>query len=234
MPKDVLKYLNNINVDTRFVSLVDNKVYINNLRFSKFSKRKEKVFINRFPDFNVIRSKIFQKIYSRASKLLVKNIKPHQTIFILNGNGPLDFALYTVLEPYQRKYGIKIVKGDSMHEINNFPVDLVAKTLNLDDEVENILNNILNGEKIDLISAQECYWEDITNEEGTHKSIRLIYPLLNVPTSWIYSWLNIKSDNDSKDVLPRSLLNFLEEHVPDVRENIYKSALFVIENRIEN
>ena len=35
--KDVLKYLKIIGVDTRFVSYTPQKIYINNLRFSKFS-----------------------------------------------------------------------------------------------------------------------------------------------------------------------------------------------------
>ena len=40
--KDVLKYLKIIGVDTRFVSYTPDKIYINNLRFSKFSRTREK------------------------------------------------------------------------------------------------------------------------------------------------------------------------------------------------
>ena len=36
--KDVLKYLKIIGVDTRFISYTPQKIYINSLRFSKFSK----------------------------------------------------------------------------------------------------------------------------------------------------------------------------------------------------
>ena len=37
--KDVLKFLKIIGVDTRFISYTPQKIYINNLRFSKFSRR---------------------------------------------------------------------------------------------------------------------------------------------------------------------------------------------------
>ena len=48
--KDVLKYLKIIGVDTRFISYTPDKVYINNLRFSKFSRTREKTFNNQYPD----------------------------------------------------------------------------------------------------------------------------------------------------------------------------------------
>ena len=37
--KDVLKYLKIIGVDTRFISYTPEKIYINNLRFSRFSRK---------------------------------------------------------------------------------------------------------------------------------------------------------------------------------------------------
>ena len=37
--KDVLKYLKIIGVDSRFISYTPQKIYINNLRFSKFSRK---------------------------------------------------------------------------------------------------------------------------------------------------------------------------------------------------
>ena len=43
--KDVMKFLKRIGVDTRFVSFFDDgdiKLYIENLRFSKFSKKRRK------------------------------------------------------------------------------------------------------------------------------------------------------------------------------------------------
>ena len=42
--KDVLKFLKIIGVDTRFISYTPQKIYINNLRFSKFSRTREATF----------------------------------------------------------------------------------------------------------------------------------------------------------------------------------------------
>ncbi len=53
--------------------------------------------------------------------------------------------------------------------------------LTLDNEVESILGNILNGEKIEVISLKNKY--------DAENNIKLIYPLLNVPRSWLVSWL---------------------------------------------
>ena len=39
--KDVLKFLKIIGVDTRFISYTPERIYINNLRFSKFSRKRE-------------------------------------------------------------------------------------------------------------------------------------------------------------------------------------------------
>ena len=42
--KDVLKFLKIIGVDTRFVSYTAEKIYINSLRFSKFSRKRQSTF----------------------------------------------------------------------------------------------------------------------------------------------------------------------------------------------
>ena len=46
--EDVLKFLKIIGVDTRFISYTPNKIYINNLRFSKFSRKREKTFYKQY------------------------------------------------------------------------------------------------------------------------------------------------------------------------------------------
>ena len=69
--KDVLKYLKIIGVDTRFISYTPDKIYINNLRFSKFSRTREKTFNNQYQDIEVVRNKLFQKICSKSSKVLL-------------------------------------------------------------------------------------------------------------------------------------------------------------------
>ena len=55
---DVLKFLKIIGVDTRFVSYTPQKIYINNLRFSKFSRKREATFNNQYPEIEVVRSSL--------------------------------------------------------------------------------------------------------------------------------------------------------------------------------
>jgi hypothetical protein len=50
--KDVLKFLKIIGVDTRFISYTPQKIYINNLRFSKFSRKREATFKKQYPEIN--------------------------------------------------------------------------------------------------------------------------------------------------------------------------------------
>ena len=93
----------------------------------------------------------------------------------------------------------------------------------LDDEIESVVGNILNGEKIEVSSLKIKY--------DTENNLKLIYPLLNVRRSWLVNWLENQeheykySTNDSYAV---DLIEFFEGFIPDVRENILKSALYVI------
>ena len=95
--------------------------------------------------------------------------------------------------------------------------------LTLDNEVESILGNILNGEKIEVFSLKNRY--------DTENNLNLIYPLLNIPRSWIGSWLG-KLDYEYKytvnDSYAVDLMEFFEGFIPDVRENMLKSALYVV------
>lgn len=200
------------------MSILDKKVYINNLRFSRFSRRREERFLNRFSDFKVVRSKIFQKICMRASKVLSDSLNPQERIFVVKGATIYDYALYVILEPYRRKYGIEIILGDDISDSKNLNTDSIALSLTLDDEVENILKLILKGVKIELLSSKIEY-------EG----INLVYPLINIPRSWICSWLDVGEDKCEFSVIhdpSKDLLKFLEGIIPDIRENIYKSAYF--------
>jgi hypothetical protein len=51
--RDVLKYLKIIGVDTRFISYTPQKIYINNLRFSKFSES-----VKLLSTSNILKSKL--------------------------------------------------------------------------------------------------------------------------------------------------------------------------------
>ena len=120
--KDVLKYLKIIGVDTRFISYTPSKIYINNLRFSKFSKKRQETFNKQYPNIEVVRNSLFQKICSKSAKAL-SDIKPNSRVLVPKDNFMIDI----ILEPYTRKYGIKLVT-DGEH-------DLIVNPVILDDEV---------------------------------------------------------------------------------------------------
>jgi len=218
MNRDMVKFLQKKGVDTRFVSVMENEIFINNLKLSRFLRKKEEEFLNVYPEVKVVRSKIFQKICTRASRYLAHVICPKEKIFLVKKDDLFNFALHTVLEPYKRKYGIEIVFGEDINEAFDLNIDSIASTITLDHEVENILKLLLNGKKIELLSSKE-FLDDK----------KIIYPLINIPEAWIYSW----DENKPSEKLgqnyetPEDFLKFLEAIIPDVRENLYKSALFI-------
>ena len=131
--KDVLKYLKIIGVDTRFISYAPQKIYINNLRFSKFSRKRQETFNKQYPDIEVIRNSLFQKICSKSARTL-SDIEPNSRILIPEDN----FIIDIILEPYTRKYGVKLVRGGEY--------DLIANPVILDDRVNQIFSTIFSGE----------------------------------------------------------------------------------------
>jgi hypothetical protein len=221
--KELAKFLQIIGVDTRFVSIVGRHIFVNNQRFSRFSNKRQETFIKKFPNYSIIKSKIFQRICTRASRILANTLKPGEKIFIYDDDKCSKFILDVIMEPYTRKYDIKLYYGSLIEDGSKFDVDSIALPLTLDNEVENILGNILNGEKIEVFSLKNRY--DAKN------NLNLIYPLLNVPRSWIISWLG-KLDYEYKYTINESyavdLMEFFEGFIPDVRENMLKSALYVV------
>ncbi|WP_223791652.1 ATPase [Methanobacterium spitsbergense] len=225
--RDVIKFLHQIGVDTRFISIIDEHILINNQRFSRFSNKRQETFIKKFPSFSISRSKIFQKICTRASRILANSLKPGERIFIIENDKCSNFILDVIIEPYKRKYGIEIIYGNDLEDANKHNADSVALPLNLDDEVQKILGKILNGEKIEVYSLKNRY--------DTENNLKLIYPLINVPRSWLVSWLEkldfeYKYSNESTE---SDLIEFFEGFIPDVRENILKSALYVDKESIQ-
>ena len=93
--KDVLKFLKIIGVDTRFISYTPQKIYINNLRFSKFSRTREATFNKQYPEIKVVRNSLFQKICSKSSKHLAREIKPNSRILMPKDN----FIIEVLMEP---------------------------------------------------------------------------------------------------------------------------------------
>lgn len=203
--RDVLRYLKIIGVDTRFVSYTPDKIYINNLRFSKFSKSREKLFNNQYKNIQVVRSKLFQKICSKSSKILA-NIKPKDKILLPNTDSPVNDLMYIILEPYTRKYGIKLVlKGD---------YNLIANPLILDKQVNNIFSDIFKGNGIDFNRKKE----------------NTIYPLINISSQWINDFFENMGweilDKEPKN-LASEFMEFLEEVSPQYKENVLKATEFI-------
>ena len=204
--KDVLKYLKIIGVDSRFISYTPSKIYINNLRFSKFSRKRQETFNKQYPKIEVVRNSLFQKICSKSAKTL-SDIKPNSTILIPEDN----FMVDVILEPYTRKYGVKLVHdGD---------YDLIVNPVILDDKVNQIFSTIFAGVGIDF-----------------NKKDNEIYPLINVPLNWINSFLEMdgksKIKNVNNDEIASSFMEFLEDVAPQYRENVLKASEY-IEKKLE-
>ena len=200
--KDVLKFLKIIGVDTRFISYTPQKIYINNLRFSKFSRKRQETFNRQYPDIEVVRSSLFQKICSKSSKHLALESEPNSKVLMPKDN----FIVELLMEPYTRKYGIELVyEGE---------YDLAVNPVILDDEVNNIFSTIFKGEGI--------RFRDKSNE---------IYPLLNVPLDWINSFLEMDGQKtlqcENNDDMAISFSEFLEDVAPQYKENVLNASKFI-------
>lgn len=210
--KDVLKFLKIIGVDSRFVSYTPSKLYINNLRFSKFSRKREKTFYNQYPQIEVVRSSLFQKICSKSSKILA-NIKPNSKILISDEDNSLNKLVEIILEPYTRKYGVKLVySGD---------YDYVVNPLIQDDEVNEIFASLFKGEGINF------------NKEDNE-----LYPLRNIEKKWIndfleneeFETLENKNEKDEYVQLANSFMEFLADVAPQFRDNVLRASDYIEEN----
>ena len=202
--RDVLKYLKILGVDSRFISYTPEKIYINSLRFSRFSRKKEATFNGQYPEIEVVRNKLFQKICTKSSKHLALEIEPNSRILMPKDN----FLVELLMEPYTRKYGVKLVyEGDH---------DLAVNPLILDDQVNNIFEGIFNGEGLKF-----------TKREGE------IYPLVNISLDWINSFLEMDGQEliecENKDDLANSFSEFLEDVAPQYKDNVVSAAVFVRE-----
>ena len=203
--KDVLKFLKMIGVDTRYISYTPDKIYINNLRFSKFSRKRQDTFIKQYPEIKVIRSSLFQKICSKSSKKLSSQIKPNTKILMCDDN----YLISLILEPYTRKYGVRLVyEGD---------YDLKVNPLVLDDEVNNIFESIFKGEGL-----------------NPHHRDDEIYPLINVSLDWINSFLKMDGqktiEKQNQDEIANNFSEFLENTTPQYKDNVLKAAQYVRQN----
>lgn len=205
--RDVLKFLKIIGVDSRFISYTPEKIYINNLRFSKFSRKREATFNKQYPEIEVVRNKLFQKICSKSSRHLALEIEPNSKILMPEDN----FMIEILMEPYTRKYGVELVYSGEH--------DLKVNPIILDDEVNGIFEGIFKGEGLNF-----------------HHSDDEIYPLANVSLDWINSFLEMDGhelvENKNKNELATSFSEFLDDVAPQYKENVVKASEF-IEKKLE-
>ena len=205
--RDVLKYLKLIGVDSRFISYTPEKIYINNLRFSKFSRKREATFNKQYPEIKVVRNKLFQKICAKSSKHMALEIKPNSRILMPEDN----FMIEILMEPYTRKYGVELVYDGEY--------DLKVNPIILDDEVNNIFESIFEGDGLNF-----------------RRDDNEIYPLANVSLEWINSFLEMDGqkgfDCENKNELANSFSEFLEDVAPQYKENVVKASEY-IEKKLE-
>ena len=221
---DELRFLGKIGVDTRFLSVYHSSIFINNQRFSRFTRQRQEQFLRNYSGFTIHRSGLFQKICTRVSRVLAGSIKPRERILVPEDNSCKDFTLKILLAPYKRKYGIQILSGKRV-DFDPKEYDSIAMPTTLDDEAVHVLNRLFNGERLDVLHLENT-------SESDHK---LIYPLQNVPVSWIVGWVeNLGHQYEFQHQRSYELetLNFLENFVSDVRENLLKSALYISEKSI--
>jgi len=196
---ELLSFLSELGVDTRFVSVTPGEVLINNLRFSRFSRRREELFRERFPDVDVVRSKVFQKICSRASRVLSSKLRPRSEVRI-DAEGEMATVLHIILEPYTRKYGIGIGEGD---------VRVLPGTL--DHSIAAAVEDMLSGERI-----------------GYHlRSTPLrIYPLSGVPAEWIEAWRGTRIEVTGNPLV-KEFLEFFDGNIPQFRDKMKRSLEYL-------
>ena len=206
---DILRFLKDIGVDTRYVSIWENKIYINNLRFSKFSKRRQNNFELKFKSQKVIRSSLFQEIATNASRELSKTIKPKMKILIKKDVNPL---INILLEPYTRKYGVKLVLDE------NEEYDVIASKLTLDMKIHLICNNIFIGKGINYPVFDKNY----------------IYPLIKVTNKQINDFLGGKILEEKYNDISGEFIEFLDETVTQYKFNILKSVEYLEENQLNS
>ena len=206
---DILRFLKDIGVDTRYVSIWENKIYINNLRFSKFSKRRQNNFELKFKSQKVIRSSLFQEIATNASRELSKTIKPKMKILIKKDVNPL---INILLEPYTRKYGVKLVLDE------NEEYDVIASKLTLDMKIHLICNNIFKGKGINY----PVFY------------IYFIYPLIKVTNKQINDFLGGKILEEKYNDISGEFIEFLDETVTQYKFNILKSVEYLEENQLNS
>ena len=234
--KDILKFLKRIGVDTRFVSYFEDedkiKLYIENFRFSKFSKKRIANFNNYYKDIEVVKSSLFQKICLRSSKILANSLKPKTNVLIPNLIDDYTKLLFIILEPYSRKYGINFIMYND--NLNLESIDAIVSPRNLNNQVRSIFTDIFNGDGIIWDKKFKDLKDFYKLNENQLNDKTLIFPLINVPEEWINDFLGIKKDymvNYEDDDIASSFMGFLAEINPQFKENVLATSSFLEKNQ---
>lgn len=175
--KEVLKLLGIIGIDTRYISYTPNIIYINDQRFAKFSKKRQKTFKKYYPEIEIVSSGILRKICIKFSEIIANEISPKNNVLIIKPKNKVDYLLKIVLEPYARKYGINIIEYD-IDDIESFISNLNSEkpfSLNID-ELENIhdlkfMNRKRKEEKKEKVCKERKEKEEAGKEEKKKKNI---------------------------------------------------------------
>lgn len=212
MKKETIKLLKTIGVDTRYISYTPKTIYINNIRFSKFSRQKEETFKKYHPEIKIKRSSLLQKICTRSSKILSQELKPKDTVLLPKITDSTTKLIDLILEPYTRKYGIKTTRDETEK------IDKIIGTLTLNIEAYNTLENIFEGKKL-------------KKEEKTNPPI--INPLINIPNQWINDFMDDNNEvnypkKEYKEVT-LEFMEFIKPIIPQYKENIINSKEFITE-----
>ena len=116
------------------------------------------------------------------------------------------------------EYGGKADYGD---------IDSIVSTLNLNQEVNHILNDIFNGRGIDWQRKFNSALEEYGFNEGN-----VVFPFINVPEEWINDFLGIEKeyavDYDNDDIA-ESFMGFLGDINSQFKENVLATSSFLEE-----
>ncbi len=204
-------------MDTRYITVRKDCMIIQHSRLAKIPKKREK-----YIEKPVIRSKHYEKICLRVARTQAKYnfIEPKDVVTAIYDGSKESTCLLNVLEPYTRKYGIKLVIfGNQDDFTRDFDLEntdslegKLAYPLTIDDYCEKILGQIFNGEYIRPLKVIED---------------KKIYPLIKVPRDWIirfYRETNINEGiEDMKNTHERVFLEKICDIVPNYREMMFST-----------
>jgi tRNA(Ile)-lysidine synthase TilS/MesJ len=108
--QDIIRALRDLGVDSRFVTIREDAVLINNAGLARFSAKWQRSFEEE-TGLRVARSRTFMAICQKVSRTISRHrmLKPRDTVLVALSGGKDSLILLNALEPYRRKYGIELV-----------------------------------------------------------------------------------------------------------------------------